>query len=564
VVSDQVADAGTLTLREGAALRGRVVDARDDSPVAGAGVRVELPSALPLRQDRSAARAAVSAGDGAFTVTGLETGAYEVAAEHPDFSPSRVRVEIPADRDPADLVVELSKGGTLTGTVRDSRRQPQADARMVVYQGMGPDPRSVTTGPDGTYVLERLAPGSYRVMRIPGERALLMGSASKTAVVREGETTVLDFDDAPKVLARGRVLRGSEPLPGVTLFFSHSDSANLGDSRSGQADGEGRYEVGLDRGGRYRVSVQDGGLGRFRGRRTIAVEVPEQAEASVDVVLSVNALAGWVSSSEGTPVTGAVVTARAEAADATPGSTVTATSEADGSFRLDGLDPGKYQVSLRAQGYRSPEAQAVDVADGVAPEPLEFRLERGRLLRGRVVDPSGGALAGAMIFVAPSGGDGAVAGGGMNRTDVNGVFVTTAPSEGPIDITAIPAGWAPAVRIGVLPPEDDGEELVLRAGSGGTIRVRVLGPEGEPMAGVQVAIRAAAPFPGAGIAIGSRRPDPTGLDGCTSLDLLAPGAYVVVVPERPPLHGEVIEGTVTELRSVPSGPSIGGEGAPRR
>jgi protocatechuate 3,4-dioxygenase beta subunit len=549
VVSDQVADAGTLTLRVGAALRGRVLDAKDESPVAGASVRVATPSVMPFQAGRNdPAGAVMSAGDGAFAVRGLEPGAYVVTVEHPEFSPSRVRVEIPPDQDPADVVAHLSRGGTLTGTVRDAQRQPLADVNIVLFQGMGQDARTAASGRDGVYSFDKLAPGSYSAMKAPEGGGRMAGFGMKSAVIREGEATVLDFDDAPKLRVHGTVRRGGEPLPDVTLMFLTTvpGDSNL---QSAQSDAQGHYEIGLDHGGTYDVALADNGLTRTRGRSSVRVEVPETPDASVDIVLSALGISGRIHDADGKPVVGAFVSARMEPATKDPSGSGAATSDGEGMFRLDGLAPGTYRVSGRANGYRSSEPVTVALAEGAQDAPIDLRLERGSALRGRVVDPGGRGLAGAMVLVAPSSGPGGFASSATASTDFNGTFDLTAPSDGPMDITAIPAGWAPARLTGVTPASsDDAPELVLHASLGGRIQLHVTAAGGQPVAGVQVAIRPASPWPGSEMALTMHRFPPTGTDGATSLDLLAPGAYLISVAgqaDAAPVSVEIREGVET-------------------
>jgi hypothetical protein len=132
------------------------------------------------------------------------------------------------------------------------------------------------------------------------------------------------------------------------------------------------------------------------------------------------------------------------------------------------------------------------------------------------------------------------------QTDVNGVFTATGPGEGTVDITAIAGGWAPARRTGIVPRE--GEETVVQVSLGGKIEVRVLGPDGQPVSGVQLRIRPLASSPGNLMAFGSNQPRPTGPDGATTIDLLAPGPYEIFVPgpENPPrVQVGVDEGSTT-------------------
>ena len=67
----------------------------------------------------------------------------------------------------------------------------------------------------------------------------------------------------------------------------------------------------------------------------------------------------------------------------------------DGRFRLADLDPGETSLIVKAPG-RKPEQSRV--VAGPEPSRLEFRLGPGRVLRGRVVDTDGEAIADAQLY----------------------------------------------------------------------------------------------------------------------------------------------------------------------
>jgi hypothetical protein len=140
-------------------------------------------------------------------------------------------------------------------------------------------------------------------------------------------------------------------------------------------------------------------------------------------------------------------------------------------------------------------------------------------VRGRVLDANGTGIAGAAVFATPAGSAGAGGGALPTTTDVNGTFLVTAPSDGPIDLTAIATGFPPARATSIQPQE--GVDVVLRAPRPGHILVKVLDSNGA-VAGARVTCQAVPYYPGAGM--GDRTPA-TGADGATTVSSLAPGAY---------------------------------------
>ncbi len=553
VESGREVDAGTLVLDPGRTLRGRVLDAKDDAPLPGAVVSlVTGQGPMSFRFGATGAPSALSDLGGVFTIGGLESRAYTAVAEHPDFAPYQTHVEVPADEDPPELVVRLGRGGTLTGTVRDAAKQPVEGATIVAMRGMMEGaPQDATTGPDGVYRFERLAPGTYQVVRTPSGDRVLIGIGMRQAVIREGETTVLDFDEKAAITLRGRVIRGGKPLGGVSLLFAQGTGGlPMGAIKTAQADAEGRYEVGLDAAGSYSVIVQSDLFADGGGR--VEIFVPDGAEPVVDIVLRSGTIRGRVVGDSDEPVAGAIVSARPDGGDPSSGPLgIRGATLPDGSFALEAVDPGRYRVSASAAGYRTGEVGPVEVREGEEAPSVEIRLETGREIRGRVLDPRGGAVSGASVIAAPAGS--LVRTAIPASTDVNGAFVLTAPSDGPIDVVAVARGYAPAKVSGVVP--DDSAEIVLRMSSGGRIRLRVVGAGGAPISGARATVAASPPYPGSDLAMWMSGTLVTGPDGTALATGLAPGSYAVTVEaggKRATGAATVAEGAEVEIE-IPLG-----------
>ncbi|MDB5910750.1 MAG: resA 1 [Massilia sp.] len=72
------------------------------------------------------------------------------------------------------------------------------------------------------------------------------------------------------------------------------------------------------------------------------------------------------------------------------------TADAHGHFELHGIEPGARRLAAKAEGY-APQLAEVVVAAGM--QPVEIRLEKGRVLRGRVVDAHGKPVPNANVSV---------------------------------------------------------------------------------------------------------------------------------------------------------------------
>jgi len=535
VVPDQATDVGTITLEDGRVLRGRVVSAKDDAPVPGATVSVAQPQGFMMTVGRdSAAGVAISALDGRFEIAGLEPRTYAVDVTQPDYSPNSGRVEIAPDADTDDFVVKLSRGGTITGLVRDAQRQIVPNAGVLLTKiPMGGGPQTVSTGPDGRYTFEKIAPGEYMVIRAPtGGGPLMLIGGMKQVTVREGETTVHDLDDASKINVTGRVLKGGQPVANAMLFFSVGDgNGPASDLKQSRSDADGRYQIGLDAAGAYAVVVSTGGAFFGGGRSSIPVQVPDQPNPVVDITMKTAGIAGRVLNVDGKPISGAVVSATAAGAAAGSqghrGGAMQDQSDPDGSFLIDGVDPGTYTVTAAAPGYRNATVPPVTVANESDVPAVDVRMEAGRTVRGRVLDANGNPIPGAMVMAAASGGPPSGRDSMPATSDVNGTFLVTAPADGPIDLTAVAGGFPPARAVGVQP--EDGVDLTLRAPRAGHVRLSVLDAKGAGLAGARVSCKAVPDYLGADFMTMLNRPLATDAGGATTVSSLAPGAYELTV-----------------------------------
>lgn len=546
--SGGTATAETIVLEPGMVLRGKVLAADDDAPLLGARVEAMGSSGPVAELFRGTEGSSMTDAEGRFALDSLGPGAYRLHTEHAGFAPELTAAVLDPEWASDEVLIRLYRGGHVQGTVRDEQGQPMAEEKLVATKSLIQleAAQYARTDGEGFYEIPRLSPGSYRVMRIRGN-----SMQTKTAVIREGEVTIVDFGESPRIRLRGTVLRHGQPLPGATLFFSEGGrSLTFETLKFAEADGAGLFEIGLDRPGAYRVIVGEAGAGM--GASSVELLVPDEPEVRRDILLGGDGISGTILDPDGNPIIAANVSARREGTsfDDLSGMQI-AETDPGGRYEINGLSPGLYRITVAAEGYRIGTLYPIEVVEGEAVGGVDLRLERGHTLQGTVIDAQGRGIHGAYVFAAPSGSFGAV--DAMTaETDVNGAFRMTDPASGPIDLTAISSGWAPARLVGfVAPGAADAPGPVLQASAGGSLRVLVVGLDGLPRPGVTLVVRATPGFLASDVANLFQPPPPTDAAGRSRVTRLAPGTYEVGVPARGDVPAVVVvvsEGAETPVR----------------
>lgn len=259
-------------------------------------------------------------------------------------------------------------------------------------------------------------------------------------------------------------------------------SSWVGEARSGE---DGRYRIAASSigGGAYVVATAPG----YAQSRVVA-QLPgpgSRAVADFDLVPAFR-VKGRVVDEDGRPVEGAVVRSFFT------GSQNVATTDGEGGFRLDHLDPRRssHSVYARKEGYCE-AATSVEV-DGAERAIPDLVLARGVRLEGRVLDDAGAPLAGASLYIgfSPS---------AYNRLDAvsrdDGSFVFPNVPAGEQTLAASHPDCAPDRRLLSLAPAPPiVADLVVRLEKAHSIGGVVRDEAGKPRARIGIAVKHAGEY----------------------------------------------------------------------
>lgn len=284
------------------------------------------------------------------------------------------------------------------------------------------------------------------------------------------------------------------PLPGATVeLFQVPRDGGLAPARTATTDAGGRFALAADPDARVHLRAS------AAGHRPATRSLARPAALELELEPCAGVLEGHVRAVEGWPLAGALVRARG----GEPSVERETRTDADGAFRLRGLpdapeEPGRTSllVHVQAEGRETIARRLAPPADGTAWR-AELVLRPGRTLGPiEVVDTAGAPVEGACVLILGPGHDAPAA--EIARTDATG----RAPLAGLPASACVLAVRAEGLLDGVTSLADGAEE---RTGAGEPLRVvleprgrvegRLVGADGEPLAGRLLFHRAGWPAP---------------------------------------------------------------------
>jgi protocatechuate 3,4-dioxygenase beta subunit len=467
----------------------------------------EVDSFRPSDEGLGPAGASAAVGaTGTISLAPPRAGAWLLVLHAPGFARTSRVVVVPDGGSRPELDLAPVEGVALRGVVFGPDGGPAAGVRVVaaptaMTETLGHDALCVRTrtSADGTFELRDLLPGDHALWA-----AAQGGTLQRLQTVR-----VPAVSDVELRLVRGARITGvvlddatGAAVPGARVSLAQEeDWPRRGTIVHAQAtcDATGRFELwsgSPDCAGAMLV-VDATDFARLPTEDVLDAARDLGDGVHVDVALRVVRAAtvlGTVRGPDG-PVAGCVVVLQPKDAPYDDGwqGLWRAVTGRDGLYRIDGLPPGAFELTAGVAWPDDPRGDAGltgEAAPG-AVVPLDVRLVRGAPVRGRVVDPHGAPIAGAMVTWSCG------ATPGTTWTGADGRFQLALPEEGEVET------WLffrhPAWQC--LDGGVDHDAYVQREGDLGDVeleppvhfRGRVLEADGTAVAGARVLLVAGEP-----------------------------------------------------------------------
>jgi protocatechuate 3,4-dioxygenase beta subunit len=471
-----------LRVRPGTSLAAEVLAASDRDPIAGAVVTAEQIT-------RHQARAG---DDGVALMSGLAPGLYQVRAVAPGYAPASRSVHLTDVGGSAERITfALERGAAVEGVVRGPGGEPVAGASVTARPVSssilsGGAPEEVTTAADGSWRFAALAKGSYELAARHGEHA--PGPSLLETLDGRTERRGVELSLAAGARLRGRVTAASgEPAAHATVRIVGRRTVNRPEIRQVHADRRGFFAIA----GLPREEVIAFAYHQLGAADPVDIDLAAKPDASVDIELRHGGvIAGVVIDSDGEPVADAQVTVRpADAFDpmarwllAENGAAIT---DPGGHFELSGLAAGGYRIEAQRSSRAGHHHGGSLFGDGelvkAGDRDVRLILLEDGAITGKVVLASGEPPEAFTVSVG--------LGGPVPFHGTDGEFRITGVAPGTHRVNVEGPGLLGHhdTRVAVEAGETaDAGTIVV--GRGRTVRGRVLGPDGRPVAGATVAL----------------------------------------------------------------------------
>ena len=503
--------------------------------------------------------------EGRFELDDVVPGRYRLCVYAQGYAPALTDpFEVKKGDQVQGMVVSLGPGASVEGkVVSDEGGVPGARVSVEAERGSPSDLRILLdtvegglSDPEGRFSIKSLPAGTLRLRAEHPDHPDVRSDPLELGEGRAVTGLVLRFPPGARII--GTVLDGEgKPLSGQTVTCREAGGRWSREVGRDTTDKEGRFEIKGLREGTFRVALRSGfrGFGPSSGAGG-SVEVALAAGQTQEVVLTRTPPEGAVVHglvSDGTElITAGFITVSPVSGRGRRGSFRSGPIASDGSYRIEGVQPGRNRFSLRfpyGDGFESASLE-FDIPD-LGDVLLDIYLPGGRI-EGLVLDgATGRPLSGVEVTLVRAGASNPALssssrrrgpfrwGGDTRATAEDGAFLFRFLEAGTYDLEARPGsgfegdritGYYPAVLQGVtLVAHQVRQGLRLVLAPAGGISVTVRDKNGAPVVNASVtALEETTPEGSAPARIRGR----TAEDGVAEVKGLRPGSYSLWVQSR--------------------------------
>jgi protocatechuate 3,4-dioxygenase beta subunit len=394
---------------------------------------------------------AVTSGTGTYSIDSVLPGNYRLVASAAGHT-TRTTMGVVVAAAPVTQnfqLVGLPAGIIISGTVTDSvNGTPLAGAKVYLRTGGGGGTLldSATAAANGTYSIDSVDPGTYRLVASAGGHT----TKTVTGVVVAAAPVTQNFQLVG--LPAGIIISGTvtdsvsgSPLAGAKVYLRTGGfPVTVVDSATSAANGT--YAIDSVDAGTYSLNATAGGhIAKTVNAVVVAAAPVTQNFQLVGLPAGIRISGTVTDSVRGTPLAGAKVYLRTGGGG---GGTLldSATAAANGTYSIDSVQPGTYRLVASAAGHTTKTVNGVVAA--AAPVTQNFQLVGlpGVDISGNVADSSSGMpLSGAVVRLLQ----------GVVLVDsaivaANGTYALTSVPPGTYSLSASAAGHATKTLTGVV------------------------------------------------------------------------------------------------------------------
>jgi hypothetical protein len=494
-------------------IQGTVEDAQNRA-IAGAEV-------LLISQNNQTVGPVVTGGDGSFRFSDVNAGTYAVSVQAAGYDPAVQTATLSMEHPLAKLAFLLvpagaaGRPGAVYGNVADARGMPVDGAQVVLTDEEGiPKTDPVLTRADGTYRLDNVPAGSYRLAIRKEGFAPYTDSLTVEAGLETAANAILHGAGS----IRG-VIRNKQGGPVRDADVTIRDTANNLVGLPMKTGEDGVYAASGLPEGAYLVDVRAAG---YRQPAPASVTVQAGGSAAADFTLTgLGSIRGQVADGQGNLLAGAVVTVwdadGRQVGEAMRGS----------SFEMADMDEGGYIIRAAADGYSNAERNVTVVAGKVSDlDRIVLEREEGSLA-GSVRDLADAAVAGARIALQGTSGSPVL----DTVSDASGAFMFRDVPPGTYTLHVSAEGYAALPERTVTLQKGAAVVENIRLTEIGEADGQVITVRGEPVSGATVQITDTEGRPAAS-------PVTTGADGKYVFAGLPKGSYTLTIRAQDFLSAE--------------------------